>query len=210
LTPPACPCAVVTRNLNKIIDVNFYPVEAAERSNLRHRPIGIGVQGLADTFLLLGLPFDSEVGPPLAICAGAPAVCAACAGGAPALPLLTGPRLLAAPPVGHAAGRRAGGQAGNATPGPAPTLPPPTPFPAPPPPQAAAQLNKEIFECVYFNALTTSCELAAKEGPYSSYPGCPVSKGILQHDMWGVQAPSTRCGPPAPGAAPLRPPPVSR
>ncbi len=53
--------AVVTRNLNKIIDINFYPVEAARRSNMRHRPIGIGVQGMADTFLLLGMPFDSEV-----------------------------------------------------------------------------------------------------------------------------------------------------
>lgn len=50
---------VVTTNLNKIIDVNFYPVETAKRSNMRHRPIGIGVQGLADTFILLGMPFDS-------------------------------------------------------------------------------------------------------------------------------------------------------
>ena len=49
---------VVTRNLNKVIDVTYYPVEEAQRSNLRHRPIGIGVQGLADVFLLLGLPFD--------------------------------------------------------------------------------------------------------------------------------------------------------
>ena len=51
--------AIVTSNLNKIIDVNYYPVETAKRSNLRHRPIGIGVQGLADTFILLGMPFDS-------------------------------------------------------------------------------------------------------------------------------------------------------
>jgi ribonucleotide reductase alpha subunit len=50
---------LVTRNLNRIIDVNYYPVETAKRSNLRHRPIGIGVQGLADAFILLGLPFDS-------------------------------------------------------------------------------------------------------------------------------------------------------
>ena len=49
----------MTTNLNKIIDVNYYPVETARRSNLRHRPIGIGVQGLADTFILLGMPFDS-------------------------------------------------------------------------------------------------------------------------------------------------------
>jgi ribonucleoside-diphosphate reductase subunit M1 len=51
---------VVTRNLNKIIDVNYYPTESARRSNMRHRPIGLGVQGLADTFLLLGMAFDSE------------------------------------------------------------------------------------------------------------------------------------------------------
>ena len=49
----------VTRNLNKIIDINYYPVETARRSNMKHRPIGLGVQGLADTFLLLGMPFDS-------------------------------------------------------------------------------------------------------------------------------------------------------
>lgn len=51
--------ALVTTNLNKIIDVNYYPVETAKRSNLRHRPIGLGVQGLADTFILLGMAFDS-------------------------------------------------------------------------------------------------------------------------------------------------------
>ena len=50
---------MVTINLNKIIDINYYPVENARRSNLRHRPIGIGVQGLADTFMLLGMAFDS-------------------------------------------------------------------------------------------------------------------------------------------------------
>lgn len=51
--------ALVTVNLNKIIDVNYYPIETARRSNLRHRPIGIGVQGLADAFILLGMAFDS-------------------------------------------------------------------------------------------------------------------------------------------------------
>ncbi|KAF2690834.1 hypothetical protein K458DRAFT_326754 [Lentithecium fluviatile CBS 122367] len=50
---------IVTRNLNKIIEVNHYPVEEARRSNFRHRPIGLGVQGLADTFLALRMPFDS-------------------------------------------------------------------------------------------------------------------------------------------------------
>lgn len=51
---------VVTRNLNKVIDVNYYPVPEAERSNMRHRPIGIGVQGLADAFILMRFPFESD------------------------------------------------------------------------------------------------------------------------------------------------------
>jgi len=107
---------VITRNLNKIIDVNYYPVPEAERSNLRHRPIGIGVQGLADAFLLLRLPFE-------------------------------GP--------------------------------------------AAKKLNKEIFETIYFAALTASKDLAKEHGPYETYEGSPVSKGQLQYDMWGV-TPSDR------------------
>ncbi|KAF8411607.1 hypothetical protein HHK36_004164 [Tetracentron sinense] len=108
--------AIVTSNLNKIIDVNYYPVETAKRSNLRHRPIGIGIQGLADTFILLGMPFDSP---------------------------------------------------------------------------EAQQLNKDIFETIYYHAVRASSELASKEGPYESYQGSPVSKGILQPDMWGV-TPSDR------------------
>ena len=51
---------IVTRNLNKVIDRNFYPIESARKSNMRHRPIGIGVQGLADTFNLCDLPFESN------------------------------------------------------------------------------------------------------------------------------------------------------
>uniref|UniRef100_A0A6N2NGU1 Ribonucleoside-diphosphate reductase n=1 Tax=Salix viminalis TaxID=40686 RepID=A0A6N2NGU1_SALVM len=104
--------ATITSNLNKIIDVNYYPVETARRSNLRHRPIGIGVQGLADTFILLGMPFDSP---------------------------------------------------------------------------EAKRLNKDIFETIYYHALKSSSELAAKDGPYESYRGSPVSK----MDMWGV-TPSDR------------------
>ena len=50
----------VTKNLNRVIDLNFYPVETARRSNMKHRPIGLGVQGLADVFILCGLPFDCE------------------------------------------------------------------------------------------------------------------------------------------------------
>ncbi|XP_039044940.1 ribonucleoside-diphosphate reductase large subunit-like [Hibiscus syriacus] len=107
---------IVTRNLNKIIDVNYYPVETAKRSNLRHRPIGIGVQGLADTFILLGMTFDSP---------------------------------------------------------------------------EAQQLNKDIFETIYYHALKASSTIAEKEGTYETYNGSPVSKGILQPDMWGV-TPSNR------------------
>lgn len=103
---------VVTKNLNRIIDYNDYPIEEARRSNLRHRPIGIGVQGLADAFILLRLPFDSE---------------------------------------------------------------------------EAQQLNKEIFETIYYAALSASNELAKIEGPYPSYEGSPVSRGLLQYDMWGIQ-----------------------
>ncbi len=102
---------VVVRNLNKVIDVNYYPVEEARRGNMRHRPVGVGVQGLADAFLALRLPFDSP---------------------------------------------------------------------------EAKQLNKQIFETIYHAALTASCELAKKDGPYSSYEGSPVSQGVLQYDMWNV------------------------
>ncbi|RWS26858.1 Ribonucleoside-diphosphate reductase large subunit-like protein [Leptotrombidium deliense] len=102
---------VVTKNLNKIIEVNHYPLPEAERSNKRHRPIGIGVQGLADAFILMKYPFESE---------------------------------------------------------------------------EARQLNIQIFETIYYGALEASCELAEKYGPYETYEGCPVSKGILQYDMWGV------------------------
>ncbi|GAQ89121.1 ribonucleoside-diphosphate reductase complex [Klebsormidium nitens] len=100
-----------TRSLNRIIDVNYYPAETARRSNMRHRPIGIGVQGLADTFILLGMAFDSP---------------------------------------------------------------------------EAQQLNKDVFETIYYAALRTSCQLAKEEGPYETYAGCPVSKGVIQPDMWGV------------------------
>lgn len=107
---------VITRNLNKIIDLNYYPIEEAKNSNLRHRPIGIGVQGLADAFIELRLPFESE---------------------------------------------------------------------------EAQRLNKEIFETIYFAALTASNELAKIDGPYSTFKGSPGSNGILQFDMWGV-IPSVR------------------
>lgn len=108
---------VITKNLNKVIDVNFYPVEEAKKSNLRHRPIGIGVQGLADTFLMLKMPFDSE---------------------------------------------------------------------------EARGLNKHIHETIYFAAMTASMELAKEHGPYETFKGSPVSKGIFQFDMWGVTPDSGR------------------
>jgi len=102
---------IVTRNLNKVIDVNYYPVEAARRSNMRHRPVGIGVQGLADTFILMNMPFDSA---------------------------------------------------------------------------KARELNKKIFETIYYYAVSESCEIAKKEGPYETFKGSPASEGILQFDMWNV------------------------
>lgn len=103
---------IVTRNLNKIIDVNFYPLDEAKKSNLRHRPIGIGIQGLADAFILMRYSYESE---------------------------------------------------------------------------EAQFLNKQIFETLYYGAMESSCELAEKEGFYETYPGSPVSKGIFQYDMWGVE-----------------------
>lgn len=106
----------VTCNLNRIIDINYYPVPEARNSNMRHRPIGIGVQGLADAFLKLRYPFDSP---------------------------------------------------------------------------EAKKLNREIFETMYFAALSASKDLAIKEGHYSSFKGSPASKGILQFHMWGV-TPSAR------------------
>src|SRR6201991_4098764 len=101
-----------TKNLNKIIDNNFYPVEEARNSNLRHRPIGLGVQGLADAFILLRLPFESD---------------------------------------------------------------------------KAKQLNKEIFETIYFAAMTASKDLAKVDGPYATFAGSPASKGQFQFDLWNVE-----------------------
>jgi ribonucleoside-diphosphate reductase alpha chain len=102
---------VATKNLNRIIDVNYYPVVEAKNSNMRHRPIGIGVQGLADAFILMRYPFESE---------------------------------------------------------------------------EAIRLNREIFETIYYAAMTASKDLAKVDGAYSTYEGSPVSKGIFQFDMWGV------------------------
>jgi ribonucleoside-diphosphate reductase alpha chain len=105
-----------TINLNRIIDNNYYPVEEARNSNMRHRPIGLGVQGLADAYILMRYPFDSP---------------------------------------------------------------------------EAAQLNKDIFETIYYASMTASKDLAIVEGPYQTWEGSPVSQGIFQFDMWGVQ-PSNR------------------
>jgi len=106
-----------TINLNKIIDNNYYPVKEAEYSNLRHRPIGLGVQGLADAFILLRLPFESD---------------------------------------------------------------------------EARKLNKEIFETIYFAAMTASKDLAIKEGAYETFKGSPLSKGKFQFDLWNVKPDSGR------------------
>ncbi|HVD97581.1 MAG TPA: ribonucleoside-diphosphate reductase subunit alpha [Cytophagaceae bacterium] len=108
---------VATKNLNRVIDINYYPVEEARRSNMRHRPIGLGVQGLADAFIMLRMPFESE---------------------------------------------------------------------------EAKGLNRDIFETIYFAAMTASKDLAKVNGHYETFPGSPVSKGIFQFDMWGVTPSSGR------------------
>jgi len=100
-----------TVNLNQVIDVNFYPTPETKVSNLKHRPIGLGVQGLADTFVMMGLPFESD---------------------------------------------------------------------------EARRLNKDIFETIYFAALTASKDLAKKHGSYASFEGSPASQGLLQYDLWGL------------------------
>ncbi|HEX6226193.1 MAG TPA: ribonucleoside-diphosphate reductase subunit alpha [Chryseolinea sp.] len=108
---------VATRNLNKVIDINYYPVPEARNSNMKHRPIGIGVQGLADAFILLRMPFDSP---------------------------------------------------------------------------EARRLNEDIFETIYFGAMEASMELSKVHGPYQTFKGSPVSKGIFQFDMWNVTPKSGR------------------
>lgn len=105
-----------TKNLNKIIDGNYYPIKEAENSNLRHRPIGLGVQGLADAFILMRYPFDSP---------------------------------------------------------------------------EAKKLNSEIFETIYYAAMTASKDLAIENGAYETFEGSPTSEGIFQFDMWNV-TPSDR------------------
>ncbi len=100
---------VLTQNLNNIIDYNFYPTPETKRSNMRHRPIGIGVQGLANVFYEMGISFDSP---------------------------------------------------------------------------EAREVNKNIFECIYYHALEKSMEISRVEGPYETFKGSPASRGILQFDMW--------------------------
>lgn len=111
----------VTHNVNLIIDRTEYPDGRAEYSNKKHRPIAIGVQGLADTFLELKLPFDSP---------------------------------------------------------------------------EARLLNMKIFETIYYGALESSCLLAAQFGPHESFDDSPVSKGLLQFDMWESSEMSTNLSEP--------------
>ena len=106
-----------TLNLNKVIDVNYYPVPETQKSNFRHRPIGLGVQGLADTFIALRMPFESD---------------------------------------------------------------------------EASGLNKDIFETLYFAAMTASKDLAIKDGYYETFPGSPLSQGKFQFDLWNVVPDSGR------------------
>lgn len=102
---------IVTTNLNKLIDVNFYPTNKTQLSNHKHRPIGIGVQGLADAFALMDVAFESD---------------------------------------------------------------------------EASKINKHIFETIYYAAMEQSMELSLEQGPYDSFEGSPISKGIFQFDMWNI------------------------
>ena len=101
----------VTKNLNRVIDRNYYPVIEAQNSNFRHRPIGLGVQGLADAFIKLRMPFTSD---------------------------------------------------------------------------DAKKLNQDIFETIYYAAVTASMEEARTDGTYESYKGSPISEGKFQHNLWDV------------------------
>lgn len=100
---------VAVRNLNRVIDINYYPTPETKTSNMRHRPVGLGVQGLADVFALMRAPWESD---------------------------------------------------------------------------KAAEINQRIFEHIYFAAVESSCEISQQEGPYSTFQGSPMSKGIFQYDMW--------------------------
>jgi ribonucleoside-diphosphate reductase alpha chain len=100
----------IVKNLNNVIDLNFYPTDETKLSNFRHRPVGLGIQGLADVFCILGLPFESD---------------------------------------------------------------------------DADKLQTDIFETIYFSALTSSKDLAKKDGAYESIDGSPISRGIFQYQMWG-------------------------
>ena len=102
---------VAIRNLNRVIDINYYPTPETETSNMRHRPVGLGVQGLADVFALLRMPWESE---------------------------------------------------------------------------KAMDLNQRIFEHIYYASVESSCEIAEKDGTYSTYEGSPMSEGKFQYDLWGV------------------------
>lgn len=106
---------LVVNNLNKVIDITHYPVPEAKYSNMKHRPMGIGVQGLADVFAMFGYPFDSE---------------------------------------------------------------------------EARNLNKKIFEHLYYYAVEASCDLAEIHGSYESFEGSPASKGLLQPHLWNEKVDS--------------------
>ena len=99
-------------NLNRVIDVNYYPTPETKKSNMRHRPIGIGIQGLADLYAVMGISFTSE---------------------------------------------------------------------------EARRVNSEVFETIYFAAMTASKDLAIEQGPYETFKGSPLSEGKFQFNLWNTE-----------------------
>jgi ribonucleotide reductase alpha subunit len=105
-------CRIAIRNLNKVIDINYYPTEKTRLSNHKHRPVGLGIQGISDVFCILGYSWESK---------------------------------------------------------------------------EATEINKRIFETIYYACVDESNKLAIKYGPYSTFANSPASRGELQYDMWGLK-----------------------
>lgn len=143
---------LVTKNLNKVIDINFYPVEKAQKSNLKHRPIGIGVQGLADLFVMMKLPFESEAAAKL---------------NTDIFETIYHGALEESMEIAKKRHEYVNEMATSST-----------------------DRMTELKAYLRFNDYDPKVD-STYPGAYSSFEGCPASKGVLQFDMWGVK-PSDR------------------